>query len=224
MTKIKDRFHMTYLVIAGLVIYTALIFTPAVWAGDWHELRDLDSGQLSEKILEYEKVLEQNPSDYNTIKGLGIAYHTKAQKDAKKFAPKAVEFLSKAHEINKNDKEAMCYLGSATTMMGKTTWNPIKKTSYVNKGIALMDKAVELDPDNVSVRMTRAMNSIRLPSMFSRRDIAVEDLEHLVDIFEKKPESYASIKKEVYHNLAELYSKADEQDKAEKFRRLAENQ
>ncbi|MBW1702325.1 MAG: hypothetical protein JRJ69_00035 [Deltaproteobacteria bacterium] len=121
MTKIKDRFRMIYLVTAGLVIFTALIFAPAVWAGDWHELRDLDSGQLSEKILEFEKVLEENPSDYNTIKGLGIAYHTKAQKDAKKFAPKAVEFLSKAHEINKNDNETMCYFGSATTMMAKTT-------------------------------------------------------------------------------------------------------
>ena len=222
MTKIKDRFHMTYLVIAGLVIYTALIFTPAVWAGDWHELRDLDSGQLYEKILEFEKVLEQNPSDYNTIKGLGIAYHTKAQKDAKKFAPKAVEFLSKAHEINKNDNETMCYFGSATTMMAKTTWNPIKKTSYVNKGIALMDKAVELDPDNVSVRMTRAMNSIRLPSMFNRRDIAVEDFEYLASLIEKNPEVSASIKKDVYTNLAELYEKKDDKNRADKYRMLAE--
>ncbi len=214
MTKIKDRFHMSRLITAGIIVFTAFLFAPGVWAGDWHELRGLDSSQLSEKI--------QNPSDYNTIKSLGIACHTKAREDAKKFAPKAVEFLSKAHEINKNDKETMCYLGSATTMMAKTTWNPFKKTSYVDKGIALMDKAVELDPDNVSVRMTRAMNSIRLPSMFNRRDIAVEDFEHLVDIIEKKPESYASIKKEVYHNLAELHSKAGDQAKAEKFKNLAE--
>lgn len=223
MTKIKDRFHMIYLVIAGLAIFTALIFTPAVWAGDWHELRDLDSGQLYEKILEFEKVLEQNPSDYNTIKGLGIACHIKAQEDAKKFAPKAVEFLSRAHKINKNDNETMCYLGSATTMMAKTTWNPIKKTSYVNKGIALMDKAIKKAQDNVSVRMTRAVNSRNLPSFLNRKDIALEDFEHLAGLIEKNPESLASVRRQVYTNLAELYKKTGDHAMASKYRKLTDS-
>ena len=38
----------------------------------------------------------------------------------------------------------------------------------------------------------------------------------------KDPESYVSIKKDVYTNLAELYSKAGDQAKAEKFKNLAE--
>ena len=56
------------------------------------------------------------------LKAMGISYHMKATRDAKKYAPKAVEFLSRAFETNKDDHVTMCYLGSATTMMAKTTW------------------------------------------------------------------------------------------------------
>ena len=53
--------------------------------------------------------------------------------------------------------------------------------------------------------------------------MAVEDFEYLADLIEKNPESYASIKKDVYTNLAELHNKAGDQAKAEKFKKLAEN-
>ena len=220
----KKRSHINRLTGIGTIIVMALLISTAVTsAKDWHELGDLDDGQLSEKISEFQKILDQNCSDYETIKGLGIAYHIKARIDTKKYASKAVEFLAKAHEINKRDYETMCYLGSATTMMARTTWNPIKKMSYVNKGTALMDKAVRRVPDNISVRMTRAHNSKSLPSFLNRGDFALEDFEYLADLIEKNPDSSASIKKDVYTNLAELYSKAKDKPNAEKYRKLAEN-
>jgi cytochrome c-type biogenesis protein CcmH/NrfG len=200
-----------------------LFLATPVWAKDWHGLQDLTDVQLSEKISGFQKGLDQNPSDYEALKALGIAYHIKARKDAKEYAPRAVEFLSRAYEINKKDKETMCYLGSATTMMAKTTWNPMRKMSYVNKGAGLMDKAVKRDPDNVSVRMTRALNSKSLPSFLNRGDIALEDFEHLAGLIEKNSGDLTSIKKKVYSNLAELYIKAGDQARAEKFRKLAES-
>ena len=183
----------------------------------------MDSEQLSKKISELQKIVDQNSSDYKTMKSLGIAYHIKAREDAKKYAPKAVKFLSRAYENNKKDYETMCYLGSATTMMAKTTWNPMKKMSYVNKGAALMDKAVRKDSDNVSVRMTRAFNSKQLPSFLERGHLALEDFEYLAGLIEKNPESLTSIKKQVYTNLAELYSMAEDHAKADRYKKLAEN-
>jgi len=218
----KYSFQMGRLAIAGIIMAIAFLLTAPVSAKDWHELRDLDDGQLAEKISVLQKILDQNPSDYETMKGIGIAYHRMAKKNAKKYAPKAVEVLAKAFEANKKDYETMCYLGSATTIMAQTTWNPMKKMSYVNKGAALMDKAIRKDPDNVSVRMTRAYNSKNLPSFLNRGHLAVEDFEYLADLIEKNPESYVSIKKDVYINLAELHSKAGDQAKAEKFKNLAE--
>ena len=211
----RVRFHLFF---AAL-----LFFATPVWAKDWHELHDLTDIQLSEKISEFQKSLDQDSSDYEALKALGIAYHIKASKDTKEYAPRAVEFLSRAYEINKKDNETMCYLGSVATMMANTTWNPIKKMSYVNKGTGLMDKAVKRDPDNVSVRMTRASNSKNLPSFLNRGDIALEDFEYLAGLIEKNPGHLTSIKKKVYLNLAELYEKAGDRTNAEKFRKLSEN-
>ena len=204
----KYSFQMGRLAIVGIIMAIAVLLAAPVSAKDWHELRDLDDGQLAEKISVLQKILDQNPSDYETMKGIGIAYHRMARKNAKTYAPKAVEILTKALEANKKDYETMCFLGSVTTMMAKRTWNPMKKMSYVNKGAALMDKAIRKDPDNVSVRMTRAYNSKNLPSFLNRGHLAVEDFEYLADLIEKNPESYVSIKKDVYTNLAELHSKA----------------
>jgi len=216
-----ERFRGKWITVLASMWVMAFISSVTI-AGGWHELRNLKAEELSAKISEFKKRLEQNSSHYESIKGLGIAYHIKAQKDAKGFASRAVDMLTRAREINKKDYETLCYLGSATTMMAKTTWNPIKKMSYANKGIALMDKAVKRDPENITVRMTRGYNSMGLPGFLKRGGIAVEDFEHLAEMIEKDPVSFSSIKKEVYSTLAELYRKNGEEDKAEKYMKLAE--
>jgi len=221
--KMRNAFYSGGRVIFRLSLAAALFLTTAVWAKDWHELQDMSDIQLAEKISKFQEKLNQNPADYEMLKAIGIAFHVKAGKDAKKYAPKAVEFLTRAHEINKKDCETMCYLGSATTMMARTTWNPVKKMSYVNKGTGFMDKAVRRDPDNVSVRLTRAFNSKNLPSFLERGHIALEDFEYLAGLIEKNPDVSQPTKKTVYTNLAELYSKEGDQARADRFSKLAEN-
>ena len=207
----------------GLFLTAALLLAAVVWAKDWHELRDMSDIQLAERISEFQEKLHQNPADYEMLKAMGIAFHVKAKMDAKKYALKAVEFLTSAHEINKKDYETVCYLGSAATMMARTTENPVKKMSYVNKGTGFMDKAVRRDPDNVSVRLTRAFNSKILPSFLARGHIALEDFEYLAGLIEKNPDVFQPIKKTVYSNLAELYTKAGDQARADRCSKLAEN-
>ena len=92
----KYSFQMGRLAIVGIIMAIAVLLAAPVSAKDWHELRDLDDGQLAEKISELQKILDQNPSDYETMKGIGIAYHRMANKNAKTYAPKAVEVLVKA--------------------------------------------------------------------------------------------------------------------------------
>jgi tetratricopeptide (TPR) repeat protein len=219
----RKTFYLGRGAIFGLVLTAALLVAPVVWAEDWHELQDMSDRELSGKIAEFQEKLNRNPADYETLKAIGIAFHMQAKKDVKKYAPKAVEFLRRAHESNTKDYETMCYLGSATTMMARTTWNPVKKMSYVNKGTGFMDKAVRKDPDNVSVRLTRAFNSKNLPSFLEREHIALEDFEYLAGLIDKNPDVSQAIKKTVYSNLAELYDEAGDRAKAERYARLAEN-
>jgi tetratricopeptide (TPR) repeat protein len=211
-------------ILFGTWIFIMVIssFSMSATAGDWRELERLDQAGLTNRIKEFQERLKKDPEDYETIKGLGIAYYILARGDAEKFGHLAVETLTRVCDMDSRDYEALCYLGSSTTMMARTTLNPVKKMSYTNKGIALMDKAVRRDPDSISVRLTRAYNSKNLPKFLDREGIALEDFEYLAKIIEKDPVSFKSIEKEVYSNLADLYEKRGERASAKEYREKTE--
>jgi hypothetical protein len=85
----------------------------------------------------------------------------------------------------------------------------------------MMDKAVRKAPNNVTIRLTRAYNSKGLPDFLGRKSVAIEDFEHLAAMIEKDAISLNSIKKEVYLNLAELYEKTGNKEKADSYSTLA---
>ena len=217
----KQRLKAVHSTTVVITILVSFYIVSAVSAEDWHALQDMSESQLDNKIFEFQQRLNKDPLDYEMLKAIGIAYHTKAKKDPKTYATKAVDFLTRAHERERKDYETMCYLGSATTMMAQTTWNPIKKMYYVNIGTGHMDKAVRKNPDNISVRMTRAFNSKNLPSFLGRRDIALEDFDYLAGLIDKNPGSLQAIKKKVYTNLAELFRKRGDKAQAEKYGKMA---
>ena len=209
------------LVRTKIVLLIILVFCCSAMAGGWYELNTMDESELAEKIGEFRKRLDQNPEDRETLNGLGIAYHIMATKDAQEYAPLAFKILSKAHEGNEADCVTLCYLGSATTLMASTTNDLMEKSSYTNRGIALMDKAVRKAPDNVTVRLTRAYNSKSLPDFLERKSVAVEDFEHLAKMIRKGSLSSISIRKKVYSNLAELYEEIGQREKAEDYHKFA---
>jgi len=61
------------------------------------------------------------------------------------------------------------------------------------------------------------------PQQGTGGEIALEDFEYLADLMGKMDNPDASPAKDVYTNLAELYDKAGDKGKAERFRKLAEN-
>jgi len=219
MNYIKQRW-MISLITLLTGIFVAI---PGLGAKNWHNLYDLNEAKLENEISNLKQQLKESPGNIELLKGLGIVYHFKAMHDIKNYAPLAVEILTQAYEGNNKDNETLCYLGSATTMMAETTWNPIKKVSYVNKGAAFMDKAIRRDPDNIAVRMTRGTNSRRLPSFLERGHYALEDFEHLALLIEQNPMITPSFKKDVYTNLAQLYEQNKDAEKAKKYKELSEN-
>jgi tetratricopeptide (TPR) repeat protein len=106
-------------------------------------------------------------------------------------------------------------------MLAKDAWDPMSKSSYVNQGIACMDKAVRMNPDNISIRMIRANNSKNLPRFLDRRSIAYEDFGHLARLFEKNPDVAASLKVSVYRDIAALYREDGDTAKARKYEAMA---
>ena len=165
--------RVSYNSLLGLYRVLSLVFlllTSLVHAEERSENMDLKA--LLVPAAQLKERLDQNPSDYEALQGLGIVYHNMALKDFKAYAKKAAQYLEQAYQKKPDDNVALCYLGSAYTMLAKDAWNPMSKLSYVNKGIECMDKAVRKDPDNITMRLTRANNSKALPKFLNRGSIA----------------------------------------------------
>jgi tetratricopeptide (TPR) repeat protein len=182
---------------------------------------NMDLNALKAQAAELQKRLDQNPSDDNALKNLGIIYYAAALKDSKAYAKKAIQYLEQTYQKKPEDTEVLCYLGTTYTLLAKDTSDLSGMTSNVNKGIGFMDKAVRMDPDNISVRMIRASNSMNLPKFLNRRSVAYEDFEHLASLFEKKPDVSPSLKAYVYQNLAALYKEDGDAAKAQKYESMA---
>ena len=162
---------------------------------------------LQDFVQKTENEIGIGSADIQKLKMLGIAYHNLATLKVQDTSRKAVAYLQKAHSLSPNDEEVQVYLGSATTMVGRDSWNVLSKISSVNKGIKMMDEAVVTMPDSIVVRMVRANNSLDLPDLFNRKEIAKKDFQHLEMLITKAFVNVESdIKAEVFYKLGMLYS------------------
>jgi hypothetical protein len=206
----------------GVLSLVFLLLTSLAYAEERPENMDLKA--LLGQAAQLQQRLDQNPSDYEALRNLGIVYHHMAIKDSKAYAKKAVQYLEQAHQKRIDDNVVLCYLGSAYTLLAKDAWNPLSRTYYLNKGVEYMDKAVRKDPDNITVRLIRANNSKALSSRFlSQRSIAYEDFEHLASLFEKGLKVPSQLRISVYRSLAALYKEDGDVVKAQKYQTIGEN-
>lgn len=176
------------------------------------ELRQLYGLREKEALQEFVQKVENesklDSSGAKKLKMLGIAYHNLATLKVNGASRKAIVHLQKARSLSPNDGEVRAYLGSATTMVGRDSWNMLTKINSVNKGIKMMDEAVVRLPDNVMVRMVRANNSLDVPESFKRKEIARKDFQHLEILITKSSANVESnIKAEIFYQLGILYKR-----------------
>ena len=215
-----DRvFRNSLLGLYGVLSLVFLLFAAQAHAQERPENMDLKA--LLAQAAQLQQRLDQNPSDYEALRSLGIVYHSMALKDSKAYAKKAIRYLEEANQKKPEDAEVLCCLGSTYTLLAKDSSDLSSITSNTNKGIGLMDKAVRMDPDNISVRMIRANNSKNLPKFLNRRSVAYEDFEYLEGLFKKKPDISPALKAYVYRDLAALYKEDGDVAKAQKYEALA---
>nr|WP_319396787.1 hypothetical protein [uncultured Desulfobacter sp.] len=201
----------------AMIIFLTLLFSLTCHAADY-AFEKKPKQDLLKHIEQFETQLKADPDNVNILKSIGITYHALARENSKQFIPKSKEYLEKAFELNKKDYETMCFLGSATCMMAKTTINPVKRMSYANKGLALMDKAAARQPNNTSVLMTRAKTLEQLPAFFKRKKIAISDFEKVVTILNEDQDAGQDMKlKTVYPHLVNLYQDTGQQEKADLY-------
>jgi tetratricopeptide (TPR) repeat protein len=164
----------------------------------------MEKDKLTSIVSAEQAILKDNPQDAAALKTLGIAYHNLAALKTDDASAKAVETLTRAVDLLPDDSEALAYLGSAHTLAARDAWNVTAKVSNVNKGVALLDKAVRRDGNNVGIRMLRGNNALGLPDMFERKPVAKEDFTFIASRLEASGHGDPVLLAEVYFKLAGL--------------------
>jgi tetratricopeptide (TPR) repeat protein len=136
--------------------------------------------RLEAVIAECEQLLQQQPNDPLALTALGVAYHNLGGLRVGGASAKAADYLERARAATPDDASLFAYLGSARTMQARDSWNPLTKLMKIQEGTDLLDQAVAKAPDNLTARLIRANNSLRLPAIFNRRHFAKTDFEHVL--------------------------------------------
>lgn len=132
------------------------------------------------KIDSLETSLRAAPNNIEIKYELALRYHALVQKQENSEALKRAErLLTEILETKPDHVAALVYYGSLLTLKGRDALLPWNKLKYVERGCDKMDKAVQIDPQNINTRIVRAMNNINLPDFFNRLPYCLEDFDFI---------------------------------------------
>jgi tetratricopeptide (TPR) repeat protein len=188
-----------------ILVYLVIILNTCLVS---HALAQNEPEDIQTQIETLKDSLRQEPENTEILLKLGILYHNLGVEGDKEAVKKAKNLFEKLLELEPQNVEALAWYGSVLTLRGRDVWFPVSKLSYVNNGIEKMDKAVELAPDNINVRMIRANNSLNLPGAFHRIEIAITDFEYLLTLSQKRQQAFSeSLLTKIFLGLGRAYKK-----------------
>ncbi len=106
--------------------------------------------------------------------------HQQVVDGKQKALDKLVPWLEQLVKDHPDDRLLQAYLGSAYTLASRDAFPGPGKLTYLKKGGATLDAAVEAAPKEVGPRFIRAVNYFSLPSIFGKRETARDDFQTLL--------------------------------------------
>lgn len=143
----------------------------------------------------------------DSLLAIGKEYHNRALAGEKGALKRGEECFKKIIKCDSKNALAHAWFGSLLTIKGRDAEFPVMKMKYVNDGLKHIDRAVELEPENIEIRWLRAQNNLSLPYFFNRLDTAIVDLEFLYNNFSK--DKYKAL-----HWLGKAYKQKGDIEKA----------
>ncbi len=107
----------------------------------------------------------------------------------------AIEILEKLETVEPVDPRVIALLGSCYSIAARdlNSWNVIKRRSDINRGLDYIDRALELDGDDVVVRLIRTAVQLHVPETrlapktLGRNAAALEEMVKLDELFKEEP-------------------------------------
>lgn len=173
------------------------------------------NNSIEKQIQALEDSVKQQPENSKYLLQLGRLYHNSGASGNEQDVEKAEKILEKLIELEPQNAQAHCWYGSTITLKARYAKMPFNKMRFVSKGIKEIDKAVAIDSTNISIRMIRANNSLALPAMLNRLDVAVADFEFLLQLAQQNPQYFNNnLLADIHLSLGTAYQKKENIDKA----------
>lgn len=156
---------------------------------------------------------QQQQNEVRSLMELGKSYYEKAAAGDEAAAEKAYEFFDKAFSLDSTNAVALVYRGAVMIQRAQFTWWLPSKFSRVKQGGHDMDWAVSMVPNNMNVRLMRAMSSLTLSGIFSKLRTAIEDFDVLLGNPELSKQTF-ELQSAIYYYAGLAYRRDDQIEKA----------
>ncbi len=172
-------------------------------SGDKAKTESFHFPATSDAAADLLKIADQNPDEYSSWYNLGRAYFEEGQ-----FLY-AIEALKKAMELNPESPEgafllARAYSEEAAPGYDENVYDDVDwRTHLAFEGTRWLEKAYELEPDNIEFKSHYAIGSVLMPFFVNRLDKGIKLLEELIDDAAAAEE----VKKEARFYLGYAYRK-----------------
>jgi tetratricopeptide (TPR) repeat protein len=170
-----------------------------------------------------EEATKAQPDSADLSYALGVAYLAQGARammpggtpaDAMPAMQKGPAALRRALQLNPDHAEALATLGGVNAMMATFMQAP----AMAARGVAQMNRAVELAPNSTRVRLQRAFSGLNLPDTLRNNAAEAEDLDFLVTAgYGKRAGDYVRIMR------ADLYFETGKPEQARELYRAVES-
>lgn len=145
-------------------------------AGSVHAYTNVRSEHDAALTLLKER-LKDSPDDVKILTEIGerLTLWMSNHEDERAEVPLATFYLQKAQSLDPTNSLPVAWMGILTMVQAKSA-SLFDKKDIAKSGLALLDKAVSMDPNQPKVRLLRGSVSVKLPDSFERHGQALEDL------------------------------------------------
>lgn len=173
---------------------------------------------LLERRAELDAAIAQPPGslDAAALTELGLVLHELGLTDRAEL-PRAEQVLKRAMALDPTNAQAVAWYGSTLAAGALHEERPVPRTRLVAEGLAQLDRAVGLAPDDPIVRLARASVCLGMPTFIGRLPTARLDLEHLLELARTHPRETDPILPFVYQRAGDMYARLGRTEQARTY-------
>jgi tetratricopeptide (TPR) repeat protein len=168
-----------------------------------------------DRTSDLEYALAQDPNNPDLLLEASRYYHRMAMQGDDAAFEKADTSIKTLLRLDERNAEGLSISGSLLTIKARRSGSIFKRFFYSFKAARKLDRAVKMDPSNLSARTIRAFTALVLPGFLRRLKTAIEDFEYLIELKRENPAALPDeMMPKVLYNLGLAYAKSGDKARA----------